>query len=140
MPDTSCIVAVVSSWHEHHDRAMNEIHSRLNKKHRMVVAGHCLIEAYSVLTRLPAPHRISPTDANTVLQTNFGKSNKTIVLGASGYRSLLEFAASTGISGGRVYDALIAASARQAKVETLITFNASHFEGLAGEDLEIVVP
>jgi predicted nucleic acid-binding protein len=140
MPDTSCIVAVVSSWHEHHERATSELDSRLRKKHRLIVAGHCLIEAYSVLTRLPAPHRISPKDANTILLTNFGASVKTIALGAMGYRSLLESASNMGISGGRVYDALIVASARQAKAETLITFNAAHFEGLAGEDLEIVVP
>jgi predicted nucleic acid-binding protein len=133
-------VAAVSSWHEYHERAINEIQSRLKKKQRMIVAGHSLIEAYSVLTRLPAPHRISAKDANTVLQANFVKNVETIALTASAFRSLLGFASGTGISGGRVYDALLALSARQARAQTLVTFNQSHFEDLAGEDLEIIVP
>ena len=140
MADASCIVAAVSSWHEHHERAINEIQSLLKKKQRMIIAGHSLIEAYSVLTRLPAPHRISAKDANTVLQANFVKNVKTIALTASAYRSLLDSASGTGISGGRIYDALIAASARQARAQTLVTFNEPHFQGLAGDDLEIVVP
>jgi predicted nucleic acid-binding protein len=133
-------VAAVFSWHEHHERAINEIQSRLKKKQRMIVAGHSLIEAYAVLTRLPAPHRISAKDARTVLQASFIRNVKTIVLGASAYRSLLDFVSGAGISGGRVYDALIAATARQARAQTLVTFNGSHFEGVAGEGLQIVVP
>jgi len=134
------MVAAVSSWHEHHERAIREIQSRLKKKQRMMVAGHSLIEAYSVLTRLPSPHRLSAKDARTVLHANFIKNVKTIALPASAYRLLLDSAPSSGISGGRVYDALITTSARHAKVPTLITFNESHFEGLSGEDLEIVIP
>jgi len=134
------MVAAVSSWHEHHERAINEIQSRLKKKQRMIVAAHSLIEAYAVLTRLPAPHRISAKDARTILQANFVGNVRTIALGASEYRSLLDFASGAGISGGRVYDALIAATARQGRAQTLVTFNGPHFEGLAAEDLQIVVP
>jgi len=65
---------------------------------------------------------------------------KTIVLGASAYRSLLDFVSGAGISGGRVYEALIAATARQAKAQTLVAFNGPHFEGVGGESLQIVVP
>ena len=104
------------------------------------MAGHTLLEAYSVLTRLPAPHRISAEDAFALIHANFCKGGKIVALGASGYRTLLKFVSAGGISGGRVYDALIAASARRAKVQTLITFNEAHFEGLSGDDLQIVVP
>jgi len=140
MPDTSCIVAAVSSWHDHHQRAINEIQSRLKKKQKMVVAGHALIEAFSVLTHLPAPHRISARDASTLIQANFIENVETITLASSGYRELLEYAAEAGIVGGRVYDLLIAASARQARAGALITFNERHFEDLAGGGLEIIVP
>ena len=140
MPDTSCIVAAVSSWHEHHERAINEIQSRLKKRQKMIVAGHALVEAYSVLTRLPAPHRISAQDASALLLANFVENSQTVTLSSSGYRQLLENAPHAGIFGGRIYDAVIAASARQARAGTLITFNGSHFEDLAGDDLEIVLP
>ena len=36
-----------------------------------------------------------------------------------------------GVAGGRTSDALIAACARKAKVATLLTWNAGHFESLA---------
>src|SRR5262249_15704745 len=97
-------------------------------------------EAYAVLTRLPSPHRISPEDARTVLQASFVRNVKTIALNAPAYRSLLDFPSVAGISGGRVYDVLIAATAREAKAQTLVTFNGSHFESLGGEDLQIVTP
>ena len=140
MPDTSCIVAAVSSWHEHHGRALKEIEFRLKRKQRMLVAGHSLIEAYSVLTRLPAPHRLSPKDAAALLKANFTKKRSTIALPPNAYHTLLDFVANAGVSGGRVYDVLIAAFARQGGAQALVTFNGAHFDGLAGDNLEIVVP
>ena len=106
----------------------------------MVIAGPALIEAYSVLTRLPAPHRISPADAHRLLETNFIKGVQLVVLGAAAYKSFLRGAADDGIAGGRVYDAIIAACARKAKVQTLLTFNTNHFDSLAGSDMEVVAP
>jgi hypothetical protein len=51
--DTSIVVAAFASWHENHaaaDRA-------LDGKTRLV--AHCAIETFSVLTRLPPPHRVA---------------------------------------------------------------------------------
>jgi predicted nucleic acid-binding protein len=140
LPDTSCMVAVVCSWHEHHERAMRAIEDRLKQKQRMVVAAAALIETYSVLTRLPAPHRLSPSDALKLIETNFVFGLKLAALGASGYRSLLHRAPEAGVSGGRIYDAVIASSARMAKVQALLTFNEAHFASFADDDLQIIVP
>jgi len=134
------MIAVVCSWHDCHEEALREIQERLSRKQRMVVAAHTLIEAYSVLTRLPAPHRISPKDALNLLEGNFMRPLKIIVLTAAGHKVLLRGAPDANISGGRVYDALIAACARKAKVQSLITFNELHFAAFEGSDLEIVVP
>jgi predicted nucleic acid-binding protein len=57
------MIAAITSWHDRHERARQEIENRLNRKQRMIVSGPALIEAYSVLTRLPAPNRIAPADA-----------------------------------------------------------------------------
>ena len=105
----------------------------------MVVAGPALVEAYSVLTRLPAPHRISPAEALMLLEANFFQV-KIATLTAAAYRAMLRKSAEAGISGGRVYDAVIAACARDAKVRTLLTFNEAHFMALGRLDLEIAVP
>jgi predicted nucleic acid-binding protein len=65
---------------------------------------------------------------------------KLASLGASAYRSLLHGAPEAGISGGRIYDSVIAACARRAKVQTLLTFNEAHFTSFADGDLQIIVP
>jgi len=134
------MIAAVSSWHEHHERARREIENRLGRKQQMVVAGPTLVEAYSVLTRFPAPHRIAPADARSLLEENFLRGVKVVALGAMGYGVLLRGAPDAQISGGQTYDAVIAACARKARVTTLLTFNEKHFEPFAGDDLEIVVP
>lgn len=106
----------------------------------MVVAAPALIEMYSVLTRLPAPHRLSPDDALSVIEANFLSGVKVVSIEAETCRTILRGAPAAGIAGGLVYDAVTAACARQEKVRTLLTFNESHFRRLAGPDLLIVVP
>jgi len=134
------MVAAVSSWHEHHGRATAAIDNRLARKQKMIVAAPALIETYSVLTRLPAPHRISPADALAIVDANFLGRVTTVALTAVGYRNLLRGSVEAGISGGRIYDFVIAACARKAKVNTLVTFNDADFLPFAGPDLEIAVP
>ena len=106
----------------------------------MVVAAPALVEAYSVLTRLPAPHRLSPDVAGHLVDSNFVRGITCVALSAAEYRTLLRTAPADGVAGGRVYDAVIAQCARSARVRTLLTFNASHFAPFSGPDLAIVVP
>jgi predicted nucleic acid-binding protein len=140
LPDTSCMVAAVCSWHEHHERAARAIESRLNRRERMIVAAPALIEAYSVLTRLPAPHRLSPADALSLMEANFIRPVKVVALPPEDYSAILRGAPVAGISGGRIYDAIIAACAHRSNARTLLTFNDSHFRPLAAPDLAVVVP
>ncbi len=106
----------------------------------MIVAAAALIEAYSVLTRLPAPHRIAPADALSLLDANFVRGVTVVALSATRYRALLRLAPGEDVSGSRIYDAVIAACARRARARTLLTFNTSHFAPFAGADLDIVTP
>ena len=140
LPDTSCMVAAVCGWHEHYTRAAREIERRLTRGDGMVVAGHALAEAYSVLTRFPPPHRLSPQGALTLLDGNFMNGTKIIALDGKSYRTLLRNVATGGITGGRTYDAIIAMCTIHAKVSTLLTFNEQHFHDLAQNQFEIVVP
>lgn len=140
LPDTSCMIAAVCSWHEHHDRAADAIESRLERKERMIVAAPALIEMYSVLTRLPAPYKLAPTTALSVVETSFVKGLKIVALDAETYVEVLRRAPDVGISGGRTYDAAIAACARKGNVQTLLTFNQSHFRPFSDPDLLVVVP
>ncbi|HXV84035.1 MAG TPA: PIN domain-containing protein [Candidatus Binatia bacterium] len=139
LPDTSCMIAAVCSWHEHHEAAAAEIERRLAGRAKMVVAAPALVEAYAVLTRLPAPHRLSPETALTLLQNNFLKLATTIALDAKSYRALLLEVPKRNLAGGRTYDAVIGACAGQGKASTVLTFNAGHFTGL-GYDFDVVIP
>jgi len=126
--DTSCMVAAVCTWHERHADAVSGIEQRLGRGERPAIAAHALLETYAVLTRLPAPHRLAPTDAWTLVETNFIKTGTVVALDGEAYTSLLSRLAKSGIGGGRSYDALIADCATQAKVAALLTLNPRHFE------------
>lgn len=105
--DTSVVVAAFASWHEAHDPA-----ARLLRTHRPRLAAHSAVETYSVLTRLPPPHRFPPAVAERLLREAFPDPWPT--LSAAGYRQLLESLGGRSLGGGAVYDALVAATAREA--------------------------
>jgi hypothetical protein len=89
------MIAVVCSWHEHHDAAAKEIERRLAARARMIVAAPALVEAYAVLTRLPPPHRLSPEMALSLIESNFLKLATMVALNAKAYASLLLYGAGT---------------------------------------------
>ena len=74
------MVAAVCSWHERHAVVAAELERRLAARGRLAIPAHALVEAYAVLTRLPAPHRIAPADAWAVLSANFVEPAKVIAL------------------------------------------------------------
>ena len=126
---------------DHHDRAAGAINERLERDETLVVAGPSLIEAYSVLTRMPPPRRLSPSAALGLLTPNFlSERIETIVLPAEAYHSLILGAPARGIAGGRIYDAVIVACALAGRVDTLLTFNERHFRSLVDGSIQIVVP
>ena len=110
--DTSVVVAGFASWHEGHRSAA----AALARKPR--VPAHVLVEAYSVLTRLPPPHRAPADLVVTFLAERF--PDAPLVLPARAHLELLDRSARNGLTGGAVYDALIAATAQRAGA-TLLT-------------------
>jgi predicted nucleic acid-binding protein len=114
--DTSVLVAAFASWHEHHEIAFAAI-GRID-----AVVTHCLLETYSVLTRLPPPHRMAADVTAEYLERSFGR-HAAIVLPAGDQRALVSRCASQGLSGGSVYDALIAATCAHAGLR-LLTLDA----------------
>ena len=109
--DTSTAVALVVEDHEAHVATLDAVRGR-----RLGPAGHAWFEAYSVLTRLPAGLRRSPTDALRLLARNFPASG---FLGEAEAADLGVELAGLGISGGAVYDALVGAAARQHRLPLL---------------------
>ncbi len=141
MPDTNCIIALLLPGHERHELVSREFERRLNGGEVLTLAAPVLLETYSVLTRLPTPHRLTPIDCRALLNVNFlHETIDAVALSADGYRRLIQDAPDLGVAGGRIYDAVIAGCARLTQVETLLTFNTRHFAQFAGKDLAIVAP
>ena len=126
--DTSCMVAAVCSWHEHHQAAAAEIERRLDRRERLSVPAPALVEAYAVLTRLPPPHRLSAADAWALIEANFVEQATVQALEAEAYVDLLREAAAQDVAGGRTYDDVVAECARRAGAGVLLTFNPRHFD------------
>ena len=100
VPDTSCMVAALCAWHDDHESATSELNRRLSQRESMILAAPALVEAYAVLTRLPPPHRLSPSDALRLLDSSFMSAGRTVALDAASYRGLLRQAATDAVAGG----------------------------------------
>jgi predicted nucleic acid-binding protein len=79
LPDTNCMIAAMCAWHEHHERAFREVGQRLSDGDLMVIAAPTIIETYSVLTRIPPPHRLSAQEALALLEANYLTADRELV-------------------------------------------------------------
>lgn len=139
--DTNVIVAALLSWHEHHKPALKILENALSKPKQLTLASTALTEAYSVMTRLPSPYKVSAKDAYALLQNTFRDHADIVALTGRELWELLETMADKNISGGRTYDVVIAACARKARAKELYTFNTEHFTNCVEDtDLNIIPP
>jgi len=137
--DTNVIIAALLAWHEHHGRALRALNEVLGQRRRVLLPIPVLIEAYSVMTRLPDRHRLQPADALALLEaTLLGTCESVSLEGEEGW-NLLRSLRDSSVQGGRVYDAQILACARKGGATEILTFNGRHFKPLSSE-LEIREP
>lgn len=106
---------------------------------RLVLAAHSLAETFSVLTRLPEPHRLRPDDALDLIEANWGRTS-LVALAGKDYRATLRECRNARIAGGAVYDALIAACARKARVATVVTWDLEGFERFLEDEPAVRTP
>ncbi len=110
--DTSVVVAGFASWHEAHPDA------RAALARQPLLPAHVAIESYSVLTRLPPPHRFARRLVGELLAAHFPEP--LLILPGRQQASLIELAIEAKVTGGAIYDALVAATAKHAGA-TLLT-------------------
>ena len=108
-------IPALLGWHEHH-RACAAAAAGAS------IPAHALLETYSVMTRLPAPHRVSGDAADRLLGARF-RSVDVLVAPSALQRSVVGRLAELGIEGGAAYDALVGLTADH-HGETLITRDA----------------
>ena len=107
--DTSVVVAAFASWHEFHEQARSALDGGIG------LIEHCALETYSVLTRLPPPHRCSGLMVRDFLRARFPRAYFRLDIAA--HRGFILGLPDHEISGGAAYDALVAATATHCGVE-----------------------
>lgn len=103
--DSSVVIAAFATWHEHHAIARTAMSSRPR------LVAHAAVESYSVLTRLPPPHRASPSIVHAFITQRF--TEPFLTLSEAGYKELIATVAERQILGGSAYDAMIAFTAAE---------------------------
>lgn len=135
--DSSVIISALLSWHEFHQRATVTL-EKIPARKKLLLPLPVLMESYSVMTRLPAPFRLAPNVAHQLLYASFGNASVVALRAEKGWPLLTDCQA-FGITGGRIYDALIATIAIEAGAKELLTFNPRHFEPFS-DNLRITAP
>jgi predicted nucleic acid-binding protein len=136
--DSSVLVAAVLAGHEHHMASHLELERLAGSDPGPWLPVHALVEAYSVLTRLPLPHRLAAHDARALLQGSFGSWR--LAGPPPDIWTFLSEAADDSIVGGTIYDALIIESALSVGVHELLTWNLAHFERVSRRRFIIRTP
>lgn len=135
--DTSTLVAAFLSNHPKHQACTPWLRQVQTGQIQGYIANHTLAEIYAVLTRLPIRPIISPQLAQQLIQENL-KNFKSITFSTEDYERVIHRMVNLNLTGGAIYDALIAQAAINANVDLLLTLNPSHFTRLQEEVAHLV--
>jgi len=105
-PDSSVLIPALASTFEGHERCVSALAGRSPR-----LISYVAFETTSVLSRMPEGLRMTPVSVRDALDLDF--PNSWLALDAEGQRSCLRRAVDAGLRGGALYDALIAATARE---------------------------
>lgn len=102
--DTSVAVAAIDESHQAH-----RVCRAIAMRRRPALSGHAAFETFSVLTRLPGAARVDPDTAGEILELAFPSR---VWLSGGQHNALFRRLAQLELTGGMVYDALVAEAAR----------------------------
>jgi len=109
--DTSVVVPFLAAWHPRHSALRNSMVPVTR------LPGHVLAESMSSLTRMPSGFAVSAEWAAEALLNAF--RGDPLVLAGEDYRALVEILGDYRVTGGAVYDALVATTAKLADARLL---------------------
>jgi predicted nucleic acid-binding protein len=137
--DTSTLLAAMVEGHPLHERSLPWLEKARRGALEYLVAAHSLAELYAVLSSYPTRPRLMPGVAARLVHDNVSAVANVVTLTAADYASVVRTVSELGLSGGVVYDALVAQAARKAHAERLLTLNVRDFLRVWPEGAEIVV-
>jgi predicted nucleic acid-binding protein len=127
--DTSVLVATFYADHEHHKPSF-ELFLRFEKS-KVSCSSHSLGEVYSCLTGMPGKDRVSGNEAMLFLANI--REHITLVALTTEEQFLATEASAPAVTGGGIYDTLIAHCALKASAETIYTWNTKDFKRLGSD-------
>lgn len=130
--DTSVLVAAHAQAHPQFAWADTQVQAATHP----AICSHSLAELYGVMTAHPQL-RYAPAQVEAVLQ-RLTQQWTILPLDPSDYLAAIARCRELGLTGGAIYDTLIAQVALKANAKALVTLNAKHFVRL-GEDLAALV-
>jgi predicted nucleic acid-binding protein len=136
--DTSVIVSGIVESHPMHPKCLPWLQRAKAGEVECIVVSHTLAETYAVLTTLPVRPRISPLVAQRLIDNNLQPNARIVALTVADYWNTIQRMAEMGLSGGTVYDALIATVARRLSVDRLLTLNADDFRRVWPEGKQVI--
>jgi predicted nucleic acid-binding protein len=137
--DTSVLVAAIVEGHKEHDRAFPWLDRARTGGLTYLVAAHSLAELYAMLSSYPAIPRIAPGVAARLVRENVEAVAQVTSLSAADYAAVIRSLAELSLTGGVVYDALLARAAHKARADRLLTLNPRDFLRVWPEGAGIVV-
>lgn len=126
--DTSVLVAALVEPHPQHSRALPWLKRATEEEFDLVISSHTIAELYAVLTTLPVSPRITPALAWRLVHESVMPAASLVSLSSSEYITTIRGMSEQGLSGGAVYDALIAKAAQKTAADRLLTFNVNDFK------------
>jgi predicted nucleic acid-binding protein len=128
--DTSVLVAAFRGDHVRHAASIRLLSSAATDKSACGV--HTLAEVYAVMTALPVKPPIQPEQALRFIGEIENRLT-TVALDGNEYKVVIEDAAGKGLSGGKIYDALLLRCAIKWHADVIYTWNVKHFQNISPE-------
>jgi len=137
--DTSVLLASIIQEHPMHERAMPWLQRAKARRLDFLVSAHSLAELYAVLSMLPTSPRVHPRTAWQLVHENVEKSARVVSLSATDYGTVIRELAERGLTGGVVYDAVIARAAQKAQADRLLTLNPRDFQRVGPDAAGLII-
>ena len=136
--DTSLIVSGIVESHPMHTKCLPWLQRAKAGEVECIVVSHTLAETYAVLTTLPVKPRISPLVAQRLIDNNLQTIARIVPLTIADYWNTIQRMTAMGLSGGTIYDALIATVARRLSADKLLTLNIDDFRRVWPEGNQVI--
>ena len=138
LADTSVLVTALVQTHPRQEQCARWFIRQKDSQSQLLIAAHTLAEMYSILSSLPMKPRLAPSEVNRLIEEAVLPRAEVVALSVSDYSGVIRRMAELGITGGAVYDALIARAAEKARADKLLTLNARHFRRIWPDGQDII--